>query len=133
MDTIELKKRREELEKYYKNLYDEDAEIIKKEAMEYADNDIQRAKDYVAGYLSSIKQPHTRIIRLVTMYVMDFVPYFRKHPDSKNMVTRIREIFREKRYPDGLFDPKDPSKRVNDDDIRKGTSRKTSETAEEES
>lgn len=103
MDTIELKKQREDLEKYYKSLYDIDAEVIKKEAMEYADNDVQRAKDYIAGYLSSIKQPHTRTIRLVTMYVMDFVPYFRKHPDSKNMVTRIRDIFREKRYPKELF------------------------------
>ena len=131
MDTIELKKQREDLEKYYKGLYDADAEVIKKEAMEYADNDVQRAKDYVAGYMSAIKQPHTRTIRLVTMYVMDFVPYFRKHPDSKNMVTRIREIFREKRYPDGLFDPKDPSKRVNDDEVRKSKCSETSGTTEE--
>jgi hypothetical protein len=82
--------------------------------------------------MSSIKQPHTRMIRLITMYVMDFVPYFKKHPDSKNMVTRIREIFREKRYPEKLFDPGDPSKSV-DDDVRKSTGRKASETAEEES
>lgn len=132
MDTAEIKKRRAELEEYYKKLYDEDSEVIKKEAMEYAENDVQRAKDYIAGYMASIKQPHTRMIRLVTMYVMDFVPYFRKHPDSKNMVTRIRGIFRDKRYPDGLFDPKDLSKRV-EDEPRKSTSRKTSETTEEES
>lgn len=131
MDTAEIKKRRAELEKYYKELYDKDAEAIKEEAMQYAENDVQRAKDYIAGYLSSIKQPHTRTIRLVTMYIMDFVPYFRKHPDSKNMVTRIREIFREKRYPDGLFDPKDPSKRVNDDEVRKSKCSETSETSEE--
>jgi len=131
MDTAEIKKRRAELEKYYKELYDKDAEAIKEEAMQYAENDVQRAKDYIAGYLSSIKQPHTRTIRLVTMYVMDFVPYFRKHPDSKNMVTRIREIFREKRYPDGLFDPKDPSKRVNDDEVRKSKCSEASGTAEE--
>ena len=131
MDTAEIKKRRAELEKYYKELYDKDAEAIKEEAMQYAENDVQRAKDYIAGYLSSIKQPHTRTIRLVTMYVMDFVPYFRKHPDSKNMVTRIREIFREKRYPDGLFDPKDPSKRVNNDEVRKSKCSETSGTAEE--
>ncbi len=131
MDTAEIKKRRTELEKYYKELYDKDAEAIKEEAMQYAENDLQRAKDYIAGYLSSIKQPHTRTIRLVTMYVMDFVPYFRKHPDSKNMVTRIREIFREKRYPDGLFDPNDPSKRVNDDEVRKSKCSETSGTAEE--
>ena len=130
MDTIELKKQREDLEKYYKGLYDADAEVIKKEAMEYADNDVQRAKDYVAGYMSAIKQPHTRTIRLVTMYVMDFVPYFRKHPDSKNMVTRIREIFREKRYPEKLFDPKDPSKSVSDE-VRKSKSTEVSGTSEE--
>lgn len=130
MDTIELKKQREDLEKYYRGLYDEDAEVIKKEAMEYADNDVQRAKDYIAGYMASIKQPHTRMIRLITMYVMDFVPYFRKHPDSKNMVTRIRKIFREKRYPEKLFDPEDPSKSVSDE-IRKSKSSKTSGTSEE--
>jgi ribosomal protein S17E len=130
MDTAEIKKRKAELEKYYKELYDKDAEAIKEEAMQYAENDVQRAKDYIAGYLSSIKQPHTRTIRLVTMYVMDFVPYFRKHPDSKNMVTRIREIFRDKRYPDGLFDPKDPSKRV-DDEVRKSKCSETSGTTEE--
>lgn len=130
MDTAEIKKRRAELEKYYKELYDKDAEAIKEEAMRYAENDVQRAKDYIAGYLSSIKQPHTRTIRLVTMYVMDFVPYFRKHPDSKNMVTRIREIFREKRYPEKLFDPEDPSKSVSDE-VRKNKSTKTSGTSEE--
>ena len=133
MDTAEIKKRRAELEEYYKKLYDQDVEVIKEDAMRYAENDVQRAKDYIAGYMASIKQPHTRMIRLITMYVMDFVPYFKKHPDSKNMITKIREIFRQKRYPDGLFDLNDPSKRVNDDDVRKGTSRKTSEAAEEES
>ena len=123
MDAAETKRRRAELEEYYKKLYDQDA------AMQYAENDVQRAKDYIAGYMASIKQPHTRIIRLITIYVMDFVPYFKKHPDSKNMVTRIREIFRQKRYPDGLFDPKDPSKRVSDE-VRKSKSSKTSETSE---
>lgn len=127
MDAAETKRRRAELEEYYKKLYDQDAEVIKEEAMQYAENDVQRAKDYIAGYMASIKQPHTRIIRLITIYVMDFVPYFKKHPDSKNMVTRIREIFRQKRYPDGLFDPKDPSKRVSDE-VRKSS--KTSETSE---
>jgi hypothetical protein len=130
MDTIELKKQREELEKYYKILYNEDAEVIKKEAMEYADNDVQRAKDYIAGYMASIKQPHTRMIRLITMYVMDFVPYFRKHPNSKNMVTRIRDIFREKRYPEKLFDPGDPSKSVSDE-ICKSKRSEASGTTEE--
>ena len=132
MDTAEIKRMRAELEEHYKKLYYQDAEVIKEEAMQYAGNDVQRAKDYIAGYMSSIKQPHTRMIRLVTMYVMDFVPYFKKHPDSKNMVTRIREIFRQKRYPDGLFDPGDPSKSV-DDDVRKSTSGKVSEATEEES
>lgn len=129
MNAAETKRRIAELEEYYKKLYDQDAEVIKEEAMQYAENDVQRAKDYIAGYMASIKQPHTRIIRLITIYVMDFVPYFKKHPDSKNIVTRIREIFRQKRYPDGLFDPKDPSKRVSDE-IRKSRSSKTSETSE---
>ena len=129
MDAAETKRRRAELEEYYKKLYDQDAEVIKEEAMQYAENDVQRAKDYIAGYMASIKQPHTRIIRLITIYVMDFVPYFKKHPDSKNMVTRIREIFRQKRYPDGLFDPKDSSKKVSNE-VRKSKSSKTSETSE---
>jgi hypothetical protein len=77
--------------------------IIEEEALEYSNNDKQRAKDYLAGYLSSIKNPHTRTIRLLTIYVMDFVPYFRKHPSYTNMVTQIRDIFRRKLYPKELF------------------------------
>lgn len=133
MDTAEIKKRREELEKYYQDLYSQDSDFIKEEAMKYAEGDVQRAKDFIAGYMMSIKQPHTRMIRLINMYTLDYIPYYIKHTNPKNMVAKIRGIFRDKLYPDGLFDPNDPSKRVNDDDIRKSTSRKTSEAAEEES
>jgi hypothetical protein len=132
MDTAEIKKRREELEKYYQDLYSQDSDFIKEEAMKYAEGDVQRAKDFIAGYMMSIKQPHTRMIRLINMYTLDYIPYYIKHTNPKNMVAKIRGIFRDKLYPDGLFDPKDPSKSVNDE-LRKSTSRKTSEAAEEES
>ena len=76
MDAAETKRRRAELEEYYKKLYDQDAEVIKEEAMQYAENDVQRAKDYIAGYMASIKQPHTRIIRLITITFYLFNNYF---------------------------------------------------------
>ena len=41
MDAAETKRRRAELEEYYKKLYDQDAEVIKEEAMQYAENDVQ--------------------------------------------------------------------------------------------
>jgi hypothetical protein len=129
MDTAEIKKRREELEKYYQDLYSQDSDFIKEEAMKYAEGDVQRAKDFIAGYMMSIKQPHTRMIRLINMYTLDYIPYYIKHTNPKNMVTKIRGIFREKLYPDGLFDPKDPSKRV-EDEVRKSKSTKASGTAE---
>lgn len=130
MDTIELKKRREELEKYYQNLYNEDSDFIKGEALKYAGGDVQRAKDFIAGYMLSIKQPHTRMIRLINMYTLDYIPYYIKHTNPKNMVTKIREIFRDKLYPEGLFDPKDFSKSVNDE-VRKDKSTETSGITEE--
>lgn len=129
MDTVELKKRREELEKYYQNLYDEDSDFIKREAIKYAEGDVQRAKDFIAGYMMSIKQPHTRMIRLINMYTLDYIPYYIKHTNPKNMVTKIRNIFRDKLYPDGLFDPKNPSKRV-EDEVCKNKSAEASRTTE---
>lgn len=130
MDTTELKKRREELEKYYQDLYNKDSDFIKKEALAYANGDVQRAKDFIAGYMMSIKQPHTRMIRLINMYTLDYIPYYIHYTNPKNMVTKIRDIFRDKLYPEGLFDPEDSSKFVNDE-IRKSKSTKTSGTTEE--
>ena len=129
MDTAEVKRRREELEKYYQALYEEDAKMVKQEALKYAEGDVQRAKDFIAGYKMSIKQPHTRMIRLINMYTLDYIPYAIKHSNPRNMVSKIRGIFRDKLYPDGLFDPKDPSKRV-EDEVRKNKSTEASGTTE---
>ncbi|MBR2248728.1 MAG: hypothetical protein IJ880_17235 [Bacilli bacterium] len=130
MDSAEIKKRREELEKYYQDLYSKDGDIIKEEAVKYAEGDMQRAKDFIAGYMFSIKQPHTRMIRLINMYTLDYIPYYIKHTNPKNMVTKIRDIFRDKLYPDGLFDKNDPTKRQ-DDEVRKNKRSEISGTTEE--
>lgn len=104
MDITEVKRRREELEKYYQGFYDRDSDLIKEEALKYSGGDVQRAKDFIAGYMLSIKQPHTRTIRLINMYTLDYIPYYIAHTNPKNMVTSIRDIFREKLYPGELFD-----------------------------
>jgi len=125
-DWTDLKRQREALEEYYKGLYKEDEEVIKKEALEYSGGDVNRAKDFIAGYLHSIKQPHTRMIRLIELYTMDYVPHSKKLPSDKHIVSCIRSIFRDKLYPKGLFDEKDPSKRDGDStDKSTGTSEST--------
>lgn len=113
-DWTDLKRQREALEEYYRGLYKEDEEVIKKEALEYANGDINRAKDFIAGYLHSIKQPHTRSIRLIELYTMDYVPHYRQKSPDKHIVTCIRSIFRNKHYPKELFKEGDPSKRESD-------------------
>jgi hypothetical protein len=122
-----VKKRREELEKFYQTLYDNDSVLIKKQALEYAGGDIQRAKDFLAGYKFSIKQPHTLTIRLINMYTLDHIPYYVQHTNPKNMVVKTRDIFRDKLYPDELFNS---SKSVNDE-VCKSKITKTSEATEE--
>lgn len=113
-DWTDFKRQREALEEYYRGLYKEDEEVIKKEALEYSEGDVNRAKDFIAGYLHSIKQPHTRTIRLIELYTMDYVPHSKKLPTDKHIVSCIRSIYREKRYPKELFDANNPSKRAGD-------------------
>ena len=125
----DFKRQRDSLEEYYKGLYEKDSNIIKKEALEYAEGDVNRAKDFIAGYLHSIKQPHTRTIRLIELYVQDYiVPRHKKTPADKHIVTCIRDIFRNKLYPKGLFSENDPSK---SDESSTDKSDRTSETTEE--
>ena len=89
---------------YYENLYKEDNEFIKKKALEYSDGDKEKAKDYLAGYLESIKQPHTKIIKLIEMYVVDHMPRFRSLPSDEKIISNVREIFRKEICPKSLFE-----------------------------
>lgn len=130
MDTKDIKKQREALEAFYKNLYNKDAELIKEKALEYANGDVDKAKDFIAGYLYSIKQPHTRMIRLISMYTLDYVPYYRKHPRPTHINESIREIFRKQLYPKGLFSDTDPTKRADEDN--NDSSKEVSKTSEGE-
>lgn len=130
MEAKEIKKQREALEAFYKNLYDKDAELVKEKALEYANGDVDKAKDFIEGYLYSIKQPHTRMIRLISMYTLDYVPYYRKHPRPTHINEKIRDIFREQLYPKDLFSKNDPTKRADEDS--NDSSKETSETSEGE-
>lgn len=103
MDTAELKKRREELEIYFNNLYKQDVEEINDVAKRYAEGNKEKFDAFVAGYKHAFIQPHSRTIRLIVMYTLDYIPYYRKIPTIKNIATSIRDIFRKKLYPEGLL------------------------------
>ena len=100
-----LKKERNAINEFYDNLYREDNSIIKKYALEYSKGDKDIAKVFIDGYLHSIKEPHTRTIRLIELYVQDYiVPRYKKNPSDEHIVSCIRDIFRRKLYPKGLFE-----------------------------
>ena len=103
MDTIELNKKREELEVYFNKLHKQDVEEVNDVAKRYAENNKEKFDAFVAGYKHAFKQPHSRTIRLIVMYTLDYIPYYRKIPTIKNIATNIRSIFRKKLYPEGLL------------------------------
>ena len=103
MDTIELKKRREELEVYFNKLYKQDVEEVNDAAKRYAEGNKEKFDAFVVGYKHAFKQPHSRTIRLIVMYTLDYIPYYRKIPTIKNIATSIRDIFRKRLYPEGLL------------------------------
>jgi hypothetical protein len=104
MDGAEIKRRREELEQYFNSLYDKDKAFIIEKAKEYSNGNKEIAQAYLDGYKESIKNPHTRIIRLIVMYTLDYIPYYKKIPTIRHIATCIRDIFRDKLYPKGLFE-----------------------------
>lgn len=103
MDTVELKKQRENLETFFAKLYEEDKEELKDFAIRYANGDQAKMNAFLEGYKHAFKQPHSRTIRLIVMYTLDYIPYYRKVPTIKNIATSIRDIFRKKLYPEGLL------------------------------
>lgn len=104
MDGAEVKRNREELEQYFNSLYNKDKMLIIEKAKEYAQGNKELAQAYLDGYKESIKDPHTRIIRLIVMYTLDYIPYYKKVPTIKHITTCIRDIFKDKLYPKVLFD-----------------------------
>ena len=103
MDTIELKKRRKDLEVYFNELYEQDVEEISNVAKRYAENNKEKFDAFIAGYKYAFKQPHSRTIRLIVMYTLDYIPYYMNVPTIKTIATSIRDIFRKKLYPKGLL------------------------------
>lgn len=103
MDTIELKKRRKDLEVYFNELYEQDVEEVSNVAKRYAENNKEKFDAFIAGYKYAFKQPHSRTIRLIVMYTLDYIPYYRKIHTIKNIATSIRDIFRKRLYPEGLL------------------------------
>ena len=104
METAEVKKRRDELENYFSKLYEEDKEELKGFAVRYANGDKDKIEAFLAGYKHAFIKLHSRTIRLIVMYTLDYIPYYRKVPTIKNIATSIRDIFRKKLYPEGLLD-----------------------------
>lgn len=104
MDGAEIKREREELETYFNSLYDKDKIFIIEKAKEYSQGNKKLAQAYLDGYIESIKNPHTRVIRLIVMYTLDYIPYYKKLPKIRVISSNIRSIFRDKLYPRELFE-----------------------------
>lgn len=92
------KEQRKELELYFNQLYKAD-EIEINNIISKMDN--VQAKAFLKGYNYAHIQPHTRTIRLLVMYVLDFIP---SKYSIKDLTTKIRDIFRKKLYPKGFMD-----------------------------
>lgn len=103
MDGAEVKRRREELEQYFEDLYNKDKAFIIEKAKEYSNGDKKLAQAYLDGYKESIVNPHTRAIRRIVMYTLDYIPYYRKTPSIQHISTCIRDIYRDKLYPKDSF------------------------------
>lgn len=103
MDTAEIKRQRDELEAYFNKLYITDKEEVKNVAIRYAEGNEDKMNAFIEGYKHAFKQPHSRTIRLIVMYTLDYIPYYKKVPTIKNIATSIREIFRKRLYPEGLL------------------------------
>lgn len=103
MDVKEIENQRKELEEFYNRLYAQDKIIIEKKAKEYANDNEDLIKAYLAGYKESIRTPHTRSIRLIVMYTLDFLPRYATRKTIKFITSKVRTIFREKLYPKTLI------------------------------
>ncbi len=93
MSLSNCPKERKELEDYFNILYKEDLSKINKIAGEYSDNNKDKFEGFIEGYKYSLKSPHTKLIRLIVMYTLDYIPYYKKVPTIKNITTKIRGIF----------------------------------------
>lgn len=101
MNNIEIKKQREELEQYFSSLYNEDNSIIESKANNYSNGDSKLAQAFLDGYNEAKLSPHTLTIRYIVMYTLDYIPYYRKVPTIRNIVTSIRDILKNKLYKRG--------------------------------
>ena len=93
MSLNNISKERKELEDYFNILYKEDLSKINKIAKEYSNNNEDKFAGFIEGYNYSLKSPHTKLIRLIVMYTLDYIPYYKKIPTIKSITTNIREIF----------------------------------------
>jgi hypothetical protein len=91
-------KKRAELEQFYERLYNEDTRNINKIAEKRYGDDPGKMKAFLEGYKYSILHPYSKTIRLIVMYTLDYIPYYRKVPHIKNIGYQIREIFRNNIY-----------------------------------
>lgn len=94
IDAAELKKQQAALTKFYNDLQAEDDARIEQEAEEYAKTHNNVKEAYIAGYIKSIEQPHTKSLHLITMFALDFKPRYKG--STKAVVEHIRGLFRKK-------------------------------------
>ena len=99
MDNKTIKKEREELEEFFKKLYKEDSNDLEKITLGLSEKE---REFFLKGYKYANKYPSAKLVRLIVMYTLDYIPYYRKVPTTKNIVFNIWDIFKKNIYNDSV-------------------------------
>lgn len=99
MDNKTIKKEREELEEFFQKLYEKDSKNLKKITLNLSDKE---KEIFIKGYKYANKYPSAKLIRLIVMYTLDYIPYYKKVPTIRNIVFNIWDIFKRNIYNDTI-------------------------------
>lgn len=86
-------KQRESLEAIFNSMSKSDLATVTMLAKSKYNTDEERSA-FIEGYLHSIENPHSKSIRLISMYAYDYVPYYISLPKPNTVVSNIQYIFR---------------------------------------
>ena len=80
MDSKIVKKEREELEQFFQKLYEKDSIDLEKITLNLSDKE---KEIFIKGYKYANKYPSAKLVRLIVMYTLDYIPYYKKFLISK--------------------------------------------------
>lgn len=91
MDNKSIKKEREELEQFFQVIYEKDLSDLEKTISTLTDKE---KEIFIKGYNYANKYPSGKIIRLIVMYTLDYIPYYKHVPSIKVISHKIWDIFK---------------------------------------